>query len=51
LPREAHDLGLRLKVYTIDEPADMERAVSLGVDGIFTNRPDRLLDLLERGRR
>jgi len=51
LPHEAHALGLRVKVYTIDEPADMERAMALGVDGIFTNRPDRLLRILGRGAR
>jgi glycerophosphoryl diester phosphodiesterase len=28
----------------------MRRQVDLGVDGIFTNHPDRLRDLLERDR-
>jgi glycerophosphoryl diester phosphodiesterase len=45
---EAHRAGLKVNVYTVDEPAEMERVIGLGVDGIFTNRPDRLLRLLGR---
>ncbi len=45
---EAHAAGLAIKVYTVDEPADLERLVRLGVDGIFTNAPDRLLRVLGR---
>jgi glycerophosphoryl diester phosphodiesterase len=51
LPREARARGLRLKVYTVDEPADMEEVIALGVDGIFTNRPDRLIGILGRSTR
>jgi glycerophosphoryl diester phosphodiesterase len=45
---ESHRSGLLIKVYTADEPMEMERLVGLGVDGIFTNHPDRLLRLLGR---
>jgi len=45
---EAHRAGLRFQVYTADEPEAMEDLITLGVDGIFTNRPDRLLSLLGR---
>jgi glycerophosphoryl diester phosphodiesterase len=34
--------GLRLYVWTIDDPAQALRLKALGVDGITTNRPDRL---------
>jgi len=43
----AHSRSLRIKVYTVDLPEDMERLVALPVDGIFTNRPDVLRSLLE----
>jgi glycerophosphoryl diester phosphodiesterase len=42
LVRAAHGEGLAVNVYTVDEPADLARLVDLGVDGIFTNHPDRL---------
>lgn len=38
--------GLKLYVYTVDDVADMERYIKMGVDGIFTNYPDRLGRLL-----
>jgi len=40
--------GVRVDVWTIDDPGEMQRLINLGVDGIFTNRPDVLLDLLGR---
>ncbi|MGH0032507.1 MAG: glycerophosphodiester phosphodiesterase [Myxococcota bacterium] len=42
----AHAAGLRVHVYTVDDPAQMETLVERGVDGIFTNHPDRLRALL-----
>ncbi|MGZ4495788.1 MAG: glycerophosphodiester phosphodiesterase [Nocardioides sp.] len=41
-----HEAGMRCQVWTVDDPADLARAVAMGVDGVITNRPDRLLDLL-----
>ena len=38
----AHAQGLRVYVYTVNEPADISWARSIGVDGIFTNFPDRV---------
>ena len=46
LPAKAHALGLRLKVYTVDDLRAMEEVRDLGVDGVFTNFPDRLIALL-----
>ena len=43
----AHDAGLAVNVYTVDDPAKLERLVAGGVDGIFTNYPDRLRKLLD----
>ncbi len=43
--RAAHPT-LRLVPWTVNEPADMHRCLALGVDGITTDYPDRLLALL-----
>ncbi len=38
--------GYRVNAWTVDEPAEMERLIALGVDGIITNRPDVLNEVL-----
>lgn len=43
---QAHDLGLEVKVWSVNERAGMRRAVEMGVDGIYTHRPDVLNDVL-----
>jgi glycerophosphoryl diester phosphodiesterase len=43
---EAHAAGLAVYPYTVDDEAQMDRLVALGVDGLFTNRPDAMRDLL-----
>jgi glycerophosphoryl diester phosphodiesterase len=45
---EAHAAGLAVYVFTVDEPDDMRRLLDLGVDGLFTNHPDRLRGILEQ---
>jgi glycerophosphoryl diester phosphodiesterase len=45
---EAHGLGLKVIPWTINESADMERFVDMGVDGIITDRPDRLREVLKK---
>ena len=44
--RAAHELGIRVDVWTIDREADMRRLLGYGVDGIMTDRPDVLAQLL-----
>ncbi|MFB3896283.1 MAG: glycerophosphodiester phosphodiesterase [bacterium] len=39
----AHKRGLGIRVYTVDETADMQAMIDMGVDGIISNRIDRLL--------
>ncbi|ATL98947.1 glycerophosphodiester phosphodiesterase [Aeromonas bestiarum] len=43
LVMDAHRRGLKVLVYTVDQPADLAALAAMGVDGIFTNRPDRFL--------
>jgi glycerophosphoryl diester phosphodiesterase len=38
--------GFFVFAWTVDAPAVMTRLIALGVDGITTNRPDRLAVLL-----
>ncbi|MFH5822238.1 glycerophosphodiester phosphodiesterase [Georgenia sp. AZ-5] len=46
LVRAAHDSGLRIDVWTVDEVPDMRRLLRWGVDGIMTDRPDVLARVL-----
>jgi glycerophosphoryl diester phosphodiesterase len=41
--KDAHARGLRVFVFTVDHPADIEEMRELGVDGVFTNYPERVL--------
>ncbi|GAB3927714.1 glycerophosphoryl diester phosphodiesterase [Microlunatus endophyticus] len=44
----AHQAGRQVHVWTIDDAAEMNRLIDLGVDGIFTDRIDTLKDVLAR---
>ena len=44
----AHQRELPVHVWTIDEPPEMERLLDLGVDGIMTDRPTVLKEVLVR---
>lgn len=44
----AHSRGLEVHPWTIDDPQDMQRFLDMGVDGIITDRPDLMLQLLNR---
>ena len=47
LVRAAHGEGLAVYVFTVDGPDDMRRLLDLGVDGLFTNRPDVLRAIVD----
>jgi glycerophosphoryl diester phosphodiesterase len=43
----AHDRGVRVDVWTIDDPKEMRRILDLSADVIMTNRPEVLEGVLE----
>ena len=44
---DAHSAGLQVHVWTIDEPDEMEHLLDLGVDGIMTDKPLVLKQILQ----
>jgi len=43
--KEAHALGLRVVVWTVNEPEAIGKMLALGVDGIISDRPDIVMRL------
>jgi len=50
LVEHCHAHGLLVHVWTINEPDEMRGLLGLGVDGIVTDRPDRMAELIARDR-
>ncbi len=46
LVADAHAAGLRVIPYVVDDPPTMRALLGAGVDGLITNRPDLLRDVL-----
>ena len=46
LVRRAHERGLRVVPWTVDDPATMETLVDAGVDGVITNYPNALREVM-----
>lgn len=44
----AHEKDLSVYVYTVNKTGDIARMIDLGVDGVFTNYPDRVFTLLSQ---
>ena len=44
----AHRAGRQVHVWTVDDAEDMDRLLDAGVDGIVTDRPDVLVEVLRR---
>ncbi len=43
---DAHELGLAVNVWTVNELADMAEMVNMGVDGVITDYPERMMQVI-----
>lgn len=43
----AHQNGKLIFVWTVDNESDIRKMVSLGVDNIITNRPDKAIEIVD----
>jgi glycerophosphoryl diester phosphodiesterase len=48
LRREAKSLGLRVIPWTVNDPAPIAKVLDLEVDGIISDRPDRVREEMRR---
>jgi len=47
--RSARERGLEVHAWTINEKGDMRRFLAMGVDGLVTDFPDRMLEVMREG--
>ncbi|MEZ4836651.1 MAG: glycerophosphodiester phosphodiesterase family protein [Caldilineaceae bacterium] len=45
---QAHAHGVKVIPWTVNDPNDMQRLISMGVDGLITDRPDLLVALEQK---
>ncbi len=45
----AHDMGFKVYVYTVNHQKDIAKMHKLGVDGVFTNFPEKVLETYSQG--
>jgi len=43
-----HLAGLRVNVWTVDDPEDIDSMLRRGVDGVISNRPDLVIEAMRR---
>jgi glycerophosphoryl diester phosphodiesterase len=51
LVRSAHRSGRRVYVWTVDRPDQIHRVVAMGVDGVISNRPDLVREVIAASER
>jgi glycerophosphoryl diester phosphodiesterase len=49
LAARAHEAGLKLATWVVDEPAELKDLARFGLYGVGSNRPGVLLQALENG--
>jgi glycerophosphoryl diester phosphodiesterase len=47
LVKELHDQQVKIAAWTVNETPDMKSLLSMGVDSIITDYPDRALELIK----
>ncbi len=47
IAKMTREKGMLLVPWTVNDPADMERLISVGIDGLITDYPDRYLQLVK----
>jgi len=45
---QAHQLGMRVVIWTANEPTEIEKMIDAGVDGIISDYPERVIDVLKK---
>lgn len=45
---QAHKLGMRIVIWTANEPSEIERLIDLGVDGMISDYPERVIEVLKK---
>jgi glycerophosphoryl diester phosphodiesterase len=45
---QAHQLGMRVVIWTANEPAEIDAMIEAGVDGIISDYPERVIDTLRK---
>ncbi len=45
---KAHQEGIKVNVYTLNTEEEMQQFLKIGVDGIITDYPDRLINVLQK---
>ncbi|WP_040211410.1 glycerophosphodiester phosphodiesterase, partial [Clostridium polynesiense] len=46
--KDAHEKGLFIQPYTVNDENTMKKFVSMGIDGIITNYPDILNKIIQQ---
>lgn len=49
--KKYHEQGLKVNVWTVNDPKTMLKLISKNVDGIITNRPDILMEILSKSKK
>ena len=44
--RKMHQMGKKVNVWTVNQPENLKKYIEMGVDGIITDFPDRLIKII-----